>query len=74
MATHSGVLAWRIPGTGKPWWAAIYGVAQSQTQLKQLNSNSSKPPKKEVSVNGEFCSKGYLHAFASLAHQNFVLN
>jgi len=56
------------------WWAAIYGVAQSQTQLKQLNSNSSKPPKKEVSVNGEFCSKGYLHAFASLAHQNFVLN
>ena len=27
MATHSSVLAWRIPGTGEPWWAAIYGVA-----------------------------------------------
>ena len=27
MATHSSVLAWRIPGMGGPWWAAIYGVA-----------------------------------------------
>ena len=24
-----------------PWWAAIYGVAQSQTQLKRLSSSSS---------------------------------
>ena len=31
MATHSGVLAWRIPGTGGAWWAADYGVAQSRT-------------------------------------------
>ena len=31
MATHSSVLAWRIPGTGKPGWAAVYGVAQSDT-------------------------------------------
>ena len=30
MATHSSVLAWRIPGTGA-LWAAIYGVAQSRT-------------------------------------------
>ena len=41
MATHSSVLAWRIPGTVEPWWAAICGVAQSQTQLKQLSSSSS---------------------------------
>ena len=35
MATHSSVLAWRIPGmVGGAWWAAIYGVAQSQTRLK----------------------------------------
>ena len=33
MATHSSVLAWRIPETGA-WWAAIYGVAQSWTRLK----------------------------------------
>ena len=33
MATHSSVLAWRIPGTGASW-AAVYGVAQSWTRLK----------------------------------------
>ena len=38
MATHSSVLAWRIPGTG---WAAVYGVVQSRTQLKRLSSSSS---------------------------------
>ena len=32
MATHSSVLAWRIPGTGA-WWAVAYGVAQSRTRL-----------------------------------------
>ena len=42
MATHSSILAWRIPGTGGAWWAAIYGVAQSQTRLKQLSSSSSR--------------------------------
>ena len=41
MATHSSVLAWRIPRDGGAWWAAIYGVAQSQTQLKGLSSSSS---------------------------------
>ena len=30
MATHSSVLAWRIPGMGA-WWAAGCGVAQSWT-------------------------------------------
>ena len=42
MATHSSVLAWRIPGTGEPWWAAVYGVAQSRTRLKRLSSSSNK--------------------------------
>ena len=41
MATHSSVLAWRIPGTGEAWWAALYGVTQSWTRLKQLSSSSS---------------------------------
>ena len=31
MATHSSVLAWRIPGTGGAWWAAVCGVTQSRT-------------------------------------------
>ena len=38
MATHSSVLAWRIPGTG---WAAVYGVAQGWTRLKRFSSSSS---------------------------------
>ena len=31
MATHPSVLAWRIPGTEGAWWAAFYGVAESDT-------------------------------------------
>ena len=31
MATHSSVLAWRIPGTGEPGGLPSMGVAQSQT-------------------------------------------
>ena len=35
MATHSSVLAWRIPGTGEPGGLPdVYGVAQSWTRLK----------------------------------------
>ena len=41
MATHSSVLAWRVPGTAEAWWAAVYGVAQSRTRLKRLSSSSS---------------------------------
>ena len=29
------------PRDGGAWWAAVYGVAQSQTRLKQLSSSSS---------------------------------
>ena len=29
------------PRDGGAWWAAVYGVAQSQTRLKRLNSSSS---------------------------------
>ena len=31
------------PGDGGAWWAAVSGVAQSQTRLKQLSSSSSTP-------------------------------
>ena len=41
MATHSSVLAWRIPRDGEALWAAVYGVAQSRTRLKHLSSSSS---------------------------------
>ena len=30
------------PRDGGAWWAAVYGVAQSRTQLKRLSSSSTK--------------------------------
>ena len=39
MATHSSVLAWRIPGTWEPGGLLSLG-SQSQTRLKQLSSSS----------------------------------
>ena len=30
MATHSSILAWRIPWTGA-WWSTVHGVTKSQT-------------------------------------------
>ena len=50
MATHSSVLAWRIPGTGGALWAAVSGVAQSQTQLKRLSSSSSSVANRDILV------------------------
>ena len=31
MATHSSILAWRIPMDREAWWATVYGVTQSRT-------------------------------------------
>ena len=33
MATHSSILAWRIPMDRRAWQAAVHEVAKSQTQL-----------------------------------------
>ena len=33
MATHSSILAWRIPMDQGAWWATVHGVTKSQTQL-----------------------------------------
>ena len=33
MATHSSILAWRIPMDRGAWWATVCFVAKSQTQL-----------------------------------------
>ena len=32
------------PRVGEAWWAAVYGVTQSRTRLKQLSSSSSSNP------------------------------
>ena len=33
MATHSSILAWRIPMDRGAWWATVHGVTKSWTQL-----------------------------------------
>ena len=33
MATHSSILAWRIPMDRGVWWATVHGVTKSGTQL-----------------------------------------
>ena len=33
MATHSNILAWRIPMDRGAWQAMVHGVAKSQTRL-----------------------------------------
>ena len=44
------------PRDGGAWWAAVYGVAQSRTRLKQLSSSSSslkehwKPPTVKIEI------------------------
>ena len=46
------------PRDGGAWWASVYGVTQSWTRLKQLNSSSSsnsyqeKALEREASING----------------------
>ena len=40
MATHSSILAWRIPWTEESGWATIHGVAKSQIELSDLNTHT----------------------------------
>ena len=51
MATHSSILAWRIPGTGEP----VYGVAQSRTRLKRLSSSRPLCPSPTPRVHPNSC-------------------
>ena len=45
------------PRDGRAWWAAVYGVAQSWTQLKKLSSSSSSDLSKVMSpgLQPSFC-------------------
>ena len=38
MATHSSILAWRIPMDEGAWQATVHGVAKSPDTTEQLNN------------------------------------
>ena len=40
MATHSSILAWRIPMDRRAWWATVHRVAKSRTRLKWLSKQA----------------------------------
>ena len=40
MATHSSILAWRIPMDREAWWATIHGVAKSLFIDAKIESRS----------------------------------
>ena len=51
MATHSSVLAWRIPETGEPGGLLSMGL-HSRTRLKRLSSSSSSSNGSSKAQNG----------------------
>ena len=36
MAPHSSTLAWKIPWTEEPGWAAVHGLVKSRTRLSNF--------------------------------------
>ena len=42
MATHSIILAWKIPGTEGAWWATVHGVAESGMSERLTHTHTGK--------------------------------
>ena len=66
MYIHTGIQCSCLenPRDGGAWWAAICGVAQSQTWLKRFSSSSSSICKQCVSAcNCNLCLSVYLHVY-----------
>ena len=40
MATHSNILAWRIPVNRGTWWATVYGFTESWARLSDCAQHS----------------------------------
>ena len=73
VATHSSVVAWRIPRDGGALWAAICGVAQSQTRLKWLSSSTLfNPSLLIVYIQDQILAKYTLYLFLFLFHNILV--
>ena len=51
MATHSSILAWKIPWTEESGRLTVHGVAKSQTRLSNFTSLLLAPPGKLMVTN-----------------------
>ena len=64
------------PRDGGAWWAAVYGVAQSRTQLKRLSSSSREDRVQNASIPGFASPQGwetfYYTGFLEPACTSFV--
>ena len=47
------------PRDGRAWWAAVYGVTQSRTQLNRLSSSSSSPDPSFSASRVTWAGKGF---------------
>ena len=67
------------PRDGGPWWAAVYGVAQSRTRLKQLSSSNAHfrrlipvqgtGPRLDTAKYGIFLLPGHGHSLLTLVRR-----
>ena len=67
MATHSSVLAWRIPGTGKPGGLPSMGLHRVRDDWSDLAAAAAEEAR-EFQKNIYFCSIGYAKAFDCVEH------
>ena len=40
MATHSSILAWRIPMDRGAWWVMVHRISKSRTLLKRQHAHT----------------------------------
>ena len=40
VATHSSILAWRIPMDRAAWWVMVHRISKSQTQLNRQHAHT----------------------------------
>ena len=86
MATHSSILAWRIPMDREARWATAHGVTQSRTWLSNLphthavciQSNGFWVPQKDFWVHSGECPQLESHllglqVFLSIFHQRLII-
>ena len=58
MATHSRILAWRIPMVRGAWWATVHGVPKSWTWLSPLRAPGDREQQVQVPERLEWEEKG----------------